>query len=591
MWKYLNKVLYVVSVSQKQLYLLLLFFVIASIFEAFGVSLIGPFLALVTKPSLVFENPISAGIYKFFGAQSDRQVVLLSGCVLIGLYLLKTIIYFVSRYWIIRYSLLQKHLLEVRLIDSYLRVPYVFHLNRNSNDLTENIVIGSYQFSFNCLIPLLDMISNAVVAIALIALLAKTDILFFLLTVAIILPTALLVIFIGKLQKKWGGFETVAQKGIMKAVSHALGGLKETKVIGCENFFQDDLKNYSQDFFFASTKNNTAHWLPRVVLEGLLLILVVVYILVSYLYRGAGITELASVMGVFAAASIRLIPAASQMSQAFGRLQASSYVVNLLYSDLKQIEENKAQFSKHQTDTSRLQHSRFEQAVTLQNIGYGYPNSQRLAIDGISLVIKKGQAVGLVGRSGSGKTTLVDILLGLLFPQQGDILVDGQSIYDDMPRWQSLLGYIPQTIFLTDDTIKRNVAYGVSPELIDDDKVYAAIQAAQLDELVKSLPEGIDTPVGERGVRLSGGQRQRIGIARALYHNCEILILDEATSALDSETETLISDAIHSLVGTKTLIIIAHRYSTIESCDVIYRLEQGKLAGSGSYEEVILAET
>ncbi len=587
MLKYLRKVLYVVSFGRKQLYFLLLFFIASSIFEAFGVSLIGPFLALISKPSIVYENPISAKIFEFFSATTDKAIVLTSGAILIFLYSAKTVFYFISRHLIVRYSFLQKHLLEVRLIDSYLRIPYVFHLNRNSSDLTENIVIGSYQFSVNCLIPLLEMISNAIVGLVLIFLLAKTDILFFVLTLLIITPTAVLVVISGKLQKKWGAEQTIAQKGVMKSVGHSLGGLKETKVIGCEGFFRDELRRESVNYFHAATKEYSIYWLPRVFLEGLLLILVIVYILVSYIYKGASVTDLASVMGVFAAAAIRLIPAASQVSQGFGKLQASSYVVNLLYADLKQIEEQKAFLSGSTASVVRSENSHFYDAITLDKVSYSYPNAHRLAVDSVSMIIKKGQSVGLVGRSGSGKTTLVDILLGLLFPQSGDIKVDGKSIYDDMNQWRSLLGYIPQSIFLTDDTIRGNVAYGVPKDLIDDKRVYEALKAAQLEDLIASLPEGLDTSVGERGVRLSGGQRQRIGIARALYHNREILILDEATSALDTETENLISDAINSLAGTKTLIIIAHRYSTIQNCDVIYKLEEGKLVQTGSYEEVI----
>ena len=229
----------------------------------------------------------------------------------------------------------------------------------------------------------------------------------------------------------------------------------------------------------------------------------------------------------------------------------------------------------------------FSNQIELDHITYSYENSSQLAVENISLRIKKGQSIALIGKSGSGKTTLVDIILGLLDPKAGDILVDGKSIYNNLRSWQDMVGYIPQSIFLIDDTVERNIAFGVPDRLIDTERMYQAIKAAQLEELIAQLPEGIKTQVGERGVRLSGGQRQRIGIARALYHERKILVLDEATSALDNETERLVSDAIKSLAGTKTLIIIAHRLTTVEHCDRVYLLEKGRVVESGSYREVV----
>jgi ABC-type bacteriocin/lantibiotic exporter with double-glycine peptidase domain len=232
----------------------------------------------------------------------------------------------------------------------------------------------------------------------------------------------------------------------------------------------------------------------------------------------------------------------------------------------------------------------FQQKLVIQNLGYTYPSSQKPAIEQINLTLQKGESIALIGKSGSGKTTLVDVILGLLEPQQGDILVDGISVYDNLRAWQNLVGYIPQSIFLTDESIEQNIAFGI-PELeIDPDRLAQAIHSAQLEELIQQLPQGVKTLVGERGVRLSGGQRQRIGIARALYHEREILVLDEATSALDNETEKLVTESIQSLAGQKTMIIIAHRLSTVEHCDRLYVLEKGHIVRSGTYQEVVLSE-
>jgi ABC-type multidrug transport system fused ATPase/permease subunit len=296
---------------------------------------------------------------------------------------------------------------------------------------------------------------------------------------------------------------------------------------------------------------------------------------------------------------MRLIPAASQLVQAMGEMQNKSYSVDRLYLDLKEIEKQKATqplksalgLTRGNLSSSKYgenQTMSFTEGVELKEVTYSYPDTSEPAIERVSLSLKKGQSIALIGKSGAGKTTLVDVILGLLQPESGDIRVDGVSVYSNIRSWQNLIGYIPQSIFLIDDTIERNIAFGVPDRLLDRARIDRAIKAAQLEELVEQLPDGIKTVVGERGIRLSGGQRQRIGIARALYHEREILVLDEATSALDNETEKLVSEAIRSLAGTKTLITIAHRLSTVEHCDRVYLLEKGRVVKSGSYQEVVL---
>jgi ABC-type multidrug transport system fused ATPase/permease subunit len=298
------------------------------------------------------------------------------------------------------------------------------------------------------------------------------------------------------------------------------------------------------------------------------------------------------------------MPSASQLISTFGMLRNSEYTLNKLYYDLKELELEPQEKKKgleisHGLSLSRLlnfqphksQAMAFIDQITIDRVTYRYSNNSNVVLKDICLTLRKGQSIAFIGKSGAGKTTLVDILLGLLTPERGDIRVDGISIYNDLRLWQNLIGYIPQSIFLIDDTIERNIAFGVPDHLIDAQKLEKAIQAAQLVELVAQLSDGVKTSVGERGVRLSGGQRQRIGIARALYHEREILVLDEATSALDTETENLVSEALKSLSSTKTMIIIAHRLTTVEHCDCIYLLDKGEIVKSGSYQEVVLEET
>ena len=277
----------------------------------------------------------------------------------------------------------------------------------------------------------------------------------------------------------------------------------------------------------------------------------------------------------------------------FNTFRANIFAVDKLFFDFKEIEKGEVLLSPESLLSDSHQPTlSFGKRISLDKIIFQYPGASKKSLNEISLTIQKGQSIGLIGKSGAGKTTLVDVLLGLFIPQSGDIKVDGVSVYDDgnLRAWQNLLGYVPQSIFLTDDTLERNIAFGVPDHLIDQNRLSQAIKMAQLSEVVAQLPEGVKTAVGERGVLLSGGQRQRVGIARVLYHEREILVFDEATAALDTETEQLVTEATKALSGTKTIIIIAHRLSTIEHCDCIYQLEQGRILRSGNYQEVVLGQ-
>jgi ABC-type multidrug transport system fused ATPase/permease subunit len=307
--------------------------------------------------------------------------------------------------------------------------------------------------------------------------------------------------------------------------------------------------------------------------------------------------SLLPVLGIFTVASLRMVPAITGLVKGASTLRNSTYTLDRLYLEFKEIEsfqkEAVSQFSVAMNTRSRENYQKknltFRDRIVLDGVSYRYPEANEHALSDISLTLRKGESIAFIGKSGAGKTTLVDVILGLLLPQQGDIQVDDTSIYQNLRSWQNLIAYIPQSIYLIDDTIERNIAFGVPDEAIDGEKVEKAIQAAQLQDLIAELPEGMKTSVGERGVRLSGGQRQRIGIARAIYHDRPILILDEATSALDNETENLVSEAIESLAGVKTTIAIAHRLSTIQNCDRIYLMEKGKIVKSGTYQEVVEA--
>ena len=599
MRKYLSKVWYILKGSRKSLPLLLIVFILSSVLEALGIGLIGPFLNLASNPDFLHKIPLLQWIYLQLNLQSSSQFIPIVGLVIAIVFCLKSFLYFLARKYISSFSFNQKAKLSSRLLKTYLTVPYTFYLRKNTASIINNIIVETQGFTVGCLLPLLEGIANLIVVLILVLLLSKTDLFLLVLILAVFFPIFLLFYQLRNQFNQWGWEATQANQEVIQIINHSLGGLKETRVIGCESYFHQQIEYQAQRMAQAATLSHTFQRLPRIVIETCLILFVVIFISVSQLFFEQNIQELTSTLAVFAVASMRLIPATSQLLEAMGQIQNRSYSVDRLYLDLKEIEKQKAiqplesvpgftggnlsssQYGENQTIS-------FAEIVELNEVTYSYPGSSGPAIDKLSLSLRKGQSIALIGKSGAGKTTLVDVILGLLEPESGNIRVDGVSVYSNIRSWQNLIGYIPQSIFLIDDTIESNIAFGVPDRLIDPAKLERAIKAAQLEELIEQLPDGIKTVVGERGIRLSGGQRQRIGIARALYHEREILVLDEATSALDNETEKLVSEAIRSLAGTKTLIIIAHRLSTVEHCDRVYLLEKGRIVRSGSYQEVVV---
>lgn len=604
MIQYISKVLYILSGSRKSLIFLLLTFALTSILEAFGIGLIGPFLNIAAAPDqFLSQNLFLREIYSQLNLQSSHQIVPVIGFGIAVIFVVKSLLYFLARAYVIKFSFDQKGKLCSRLLNAHLSAPYTFHLSKNTAALIKNIVVETNKFCNGCLLPLLTIASNSVVIAVLLFLLLHTSTLFLSLILSILLPVFLLFYALGKKFRAWGKAASISQQEIIRIINHALGGLKETRVIGVEPYFEHQMAQQVQILEHVSTLFQASQLLPRITIETFLVLAIIAFVSIFSLQGSEQV--LTSILGVFAVASVRLIPALSQFIQSIGQLQSNVYILDMLHLDLKETEQLKAELRSHKpqhlisdSNTSAIltnvrpvnQPLQLIDHIELKQVTYTYPGASEAAITDVSLNIKQGQAIGLIGKSGAGKTTLVDVILGLLEPQRGDICVDGRSIYDDIRAWQNLIGYIPQQIFLMDETIKQNIAFGVPEHQIDAERLNKAIKAAQLEELVNNLPQGIKTRVGERGVRLSGGQRQRIGIARALYHEREVLVLDEATSALDNETEGLVNDAIRSLAGQKTMIIIAHRLSTVEHCDCIYLMQKGRVVQSGTYQEVVLGQ-
>ncbi|MBE9125767.1 MULTISPECIES: ABC transporter ATP-binding protein [unclassified Coleofasciculus] len=601
MQKYLSKLFYVLTGTKRKLALILLAFISTSVLEAFGIGLIGPFFSIASRPQVIQEVSILDGIYQKLGLQESSQFILILGLVIVVIFCVQSALYFLAQTYIYRYSFNQKTRLTSRLMKSYLAAPYTFYLKQNTAAIIKNILTETNTFTQNSLQALLILITNLIVTAVLLILLAYTSPLLLVMILGILVPVFLLFQRLGNKFQNWGQIQSQTQSEMVRVINHGLGGLKETRVIGCEEYFENQMDREAQKYSRAATLFQAAQLLPNILIKTCLLVFVVLFISLSQVFFKNNGQDLTAVMSVFAVASVRLIPASSQLIQSIGRIRNSSHALDMLYLDLKEIEKREVYVYKNrellpESKNNGLGNSRFNknQAMTfvnqidLTNVTYHYPDISEPAVKDISLSLKKGESIALIGKSGAGKTTLVDVILGLLEPQSGDIQVDAVSVYDNIRSWQNLIGYIPQSIFLIDDTMERNIAFGVADAQIDSERLHKAIKAAQLEELVEQLPEGIKTSVGERGVRLSGGQRQRIGIARALYHEREILVLDEATAALDNETESRVTEAIKSLAGTKTMIIIAHRLTTVEHCDRVYCLERGRVVKSGSYQEVVL---
>jgi ABC-type multidrug transport system fused ATPase/permease subunit len=597
--KSLSKFLYILGEAKGKLVWLFLASITASLLEAIGIGLIGPFLSLASHPESIQDSSFLDWAYRQSGVQTSQQFISIVGLVIALVFCFKALVYFLVKAYIYRFSFSQKGKLCSKLIRAYLTVPYTFFLSRNTASIIRNIVIETDKFCYAYMLPLLDGSANLVVVIALIFLLGKTDLVFLAIASAVILPVFLLFYTLRKNFRHWGEEASESRNQMVRIINHSLGGVKETRLIGCEQYFEKQMDEQGYRYEIAESLFHYSQIIPRISIETILVLFLIILVSVSQSFSNGGLETLIPTLSVFAVASLRLIPAASQSIAAIGHLQNATYSVNAIYSDLKETQQqnNHKNLGLSHKDKRRNQLSSefagqqimtFRDRIELRNITYSYPNVKSSAISNISLNLNKGESIALIGKSGAGKTTLVDVILGLLEPEKGDICVDGVSIYKDIRSWQNLIGYIPQSIFLMDDTIERNIAFGVPNDLIHTERMNKAIQAAQLTELIVQLPEGLQTVVGERGVRLSGGQRQRVGIARALYHEREILVLDEATSALDNETESLVNEAIRALSGTKTIIIIAHRLSTVEHCDRIYLLEGGGIVKSGSYQQVVV---
>nr|WP_153736444.1 ABC transporter ATP-binding protein [Aquibacillus halophilus] len=564
--------------TEKKKFLILFFMmIVAALLETIGIGLIVPFVGIVTNPDIIQNQAILAFLYQLFNFQSTRSFIVFSVVMLLVIYVLKNLYLLLFNYAQFRVILNQQVKLSSVLFKEYLTKPYTFHLQRNTADLLRN-VNGEVSKVFRGIIMSgFQLITEILVITFILVLLLITA------PIATLVASCLLggsvTIFFAFLRKKISHLGKEQQKvsgSMIKWVNQGLGASKEVKVSGKESFFINSYKGQSQIKANNSRYMKMLEVTPRLFIETLLISIVLITMLIL-VFQGTSTTGIVSTMALFAMAAFRLLPSITKVVSLITSIRYNQPALTVVYEDLFLNKEEPTKVKRNESVIINSGEKTFKDSIKLNNVSFHYPNQKEYAVKNVSLTIPIGNSVAFVGESGAGKTTIVDIILGLFKPEQGFVSVDGKDLFDEKSLWQRKIGYIPQSIFLSDDTIRGNVAFGIVKEHIEDVEVWRALEQAQLKGFVKNLPDQLETKVGERGVRLSGGQRQRIGIARALYHNPEILFMDEATSALDNETEKEIMKAIDGLRGEKTLVIIAHRLSTIENCDIVFKINAGRL--------------
>lgn len=564
--------------EKKKFILLFLMMIIAALFETLGIGLIVPFVGIVTNPDIIQENAILSSLYKMFDFQSTTAFIIFAVVSLLSVFVLKNLYLLIFNYAQFRVVLNQQVKLSKSLFEEYLIKPYTFHLQRNTADLLRNVNEEVPKVFQGIIMSSFQLFTEILVIVCILILLLVTA------PLATMTATVLLggsvILFFTFLRKKISDLGVEQQKvsgTMIKWVNQGLGASKEVKVSGKEGFFIKSYTNQSQIKANNSRYMKMLEIVPRLFIETLLVSIVLITMLMI-VFQGTSAAQLVSTMALFAMAAFRLMPSITRVVSLVTTIRYSQPALDVVYEDLYSNKEYTSNIKRRPVVINRGNQT-FKDSIQLKDVSFRYPDQRIHSIKDVSLIIPIGQSVAFIGESGAGKTTLIDIILGLFKPEQGKVLIDSRDLHNQKSLWQQKIGYIPQFIFLSDDTIRGNVAFGIDDEQIDDKEVWRALDQAQLKDFVEDLPSKLDTSVGEQGVRLSGGQRQRIGIARALYHNPEVLFMDEATSALDNETEKEIMRAIDGLKGDKTLIIIAHRLSTIENCDIVFKISDGRLIG------------
>ncbi len=557
---------------------ILIMMVIGAALETCSIALVIPAIQVIIDPSCVEGDGIVARAYRLTGLENPTSfMILILGMIILG-FVLKNIFLYFQNVVQLRFVYTNQFETSQRMMINFMKRPYEYYLNADTS-VIQRMITSDVNNMYGLILACLQLVSEVIIFVFLTVTLTSQAPQM-ILTIAALLVVVLLIIkwVLKPIMRRAGEENQDYYSGLYKWIEESVMGIKEIKIANKENYFITEYGKCGKGYVSAVQRYNIFNATPRLLIETVCMAGLILYLILMIL-SGADVTAMVPQIGAFSVAAMRLLPSANRINNYLtsisyfepffmgvsDNLQDEIHDKNVVY------DESAYRVKK---DVEKLP---VKKEIVLEDIVYHYPNSDVRIFDHARMEVPVGKSVGIVGTSGAGKTTIVDIMLGLLQISEGSILADGVEVRDHYESWLKNIGYIPQNIFMVDSTIRKNVAFGCADEEIDDEKVWEALKKASLDEFVRSLPQGLDTGIGERGIRISGGQRQRIGIARALYEDPEVLVLDEATSALDNDTEAAIMESINSLHGHKTLVIIAHRLQTIEKCDIVYRVENGQI--------------
>lgn len=552
--------------QRRRVPLLILLLIVGTILEVVGIGLLLPIIALLTSNSSLPNNSILGPLFRILNAQTQLQMLVV-GFGLIGIVVLvKNVFLGMASYYQNTQLSNIRISIEDRIFKAYLHADYTFHLESNSATLTKNLVAEVPQVILSVLAPILTIAAEGLTIFGIAMLVVLVD----------PVPSVALIIFYGlcgiaytmmvnPILFRLGQRRIDVQTKTFRAISETLGGVKQIKVIGREHFFESRFLDHAMSARQISVRAETMQRIPAYLIEFLAVMGLLIMVLTLFI-QGNTNSEIISSLGLFVGASFRLVPSLSRISGAAHTFELGRPAIDVVFDEVKSVQNI-------HTEKMKLH---IEKSLEFKNVSFKYDPQGEYVLNDVSFSVIVGQSIGIIGASGAGKTTLVDLLLGLLHPSGGQVLVDGQPIDLKECTWHTEVGYVPQEVFLTDDTIRSNVAFGVPVEEVSESQLMKSLEIAQLSDLVSSLKHGVDTCIGEKGARLSGGQRQRIGIARALYHQPRLLILDEATSALDLQTESEVVETLEAIRTRVTMIVISHRHSSLKYVDRVFRIERLK---------------
>lgn len=552
---------------------LMVLMVIGAILQTAGVGMLVQVVTVVIDPQTVEKSGLVKSVYEFFGFSDYSSFSILVMAMLVVVFVVKNAFLFLQQKLTFAFVYTNQFRTSERMMRNYLRRGYEFYLNADTA-VVQRSITSDVNNMYALILALLQLMSDGVVSVFIVCYcLSRSGSMTILLAVVMVLLMVLIKKVLKPIMYKAGKDNQDYYSGLFKWISQTVQGVKEVKVTGKEQYFVEEYRKCGKGYVDAVQKYSLYNNIPKLLMETACVGVMMGY-MIFLTAAGKSTGDMLEILSTIAAAAFVLLPCVNRINNQINSIAYFEPFFMGVSDNLQdEITGEKVDMSFATDEEEKLP---VKKSIELRNITYAYPGTDKLIFDHADMTIPIGSSVGIVGTSGAGKSTIVDILLGLLEVREGTVYADGVDVRQNYRRWLKNIGYIPQMIFMLDDTIRNNVAFGVPKDKIDEDRLWEVLREAQLDEFIKTLPEGLDTGIGERGIRLSGGQRQRIGIARALYHDPEVLVLDEATSALDNDTEKAIMDSINRLHGKKTLIIIAHRLQTIEKCDIVYRVENGK---------------